>query len=70
MNEIHISQQRLSKLDIRTYTFRRLARVEVIVVFHKSHNFGFHLNAESYVDAAVGGLDMGSYVRYPGDPGI
>jgi hypothetical protein len=53
IDEIHISKQHLSKLDIRTYTFRRFASVEVIAMFHKGRNLGFHLNAESYVDAAV-----------------
>lgn len=64
IDEIHISQQRLSKLDIRTYTIRRFACAEVISVLHKSHNFRFHLSAESYVDDAVHGL-VDCFVRNP-----
>jgi hypothetical protein len=30
IDKIHISQQHLSKLNIRAYTFRRFARIEVI----------------------------------------
>jgi hypothetical protein len=45
MDEIHISQQHLSKLDVRTYAFRRFARVEMIQVFHKTRKFWFHLSA-------------------------
>jgi hypothetical protein len=30
INEIHISQQHLSKFDIKPYTFRRSARLKVI----------------------------------------
>ena len=45
IDEIHISQQHLSKLDIRTYAFRRFARVEMIQMFHKTCKFWFHLSA-------------------------
>jgi hypothetical protein len=68
INEIHISQQHLGKLDIRPYTFRHLARLKVIKMFHTSRNVGLHLSEESYVDATIYCLYMRSHVRYPGDP--
>ena len=45
IDEIRISQQHLSELDIRTYAFRRFARVEMIQMFHKTRKFWFHLSA-------------------------
>ena len=58
IDEIHISQQRLSKLGIRTYTTRCFARAEVKSMFHKSRNFRFHFSAEPCVDDAVHGLQI------------
>ena len=68
--EIHIPQQHLSKLDIRAYTLGRFACVKFISMLHKSCNLGFHLSAESYVDAPFQVLDIKLRKRLPGDPGF
>ena len=69
-NEILISQQHLSKFDIKPFIFRRSASLEVIKMFHTSRNDGLHLSKESYVDSTICCLYMRSDVRHPGDPGI
>jgi hypothetical protein len=68
IDEIQIPQQHLSKLDIRAYTLGRFACVKLISMLHKSRNLGFHLSAESYVDAAFQGLHIKLRKRHPGDP--
>ncbi len=68
IDEIRISQQHLSKLDIKPYTLGRFARLEVIYIFHTSCNVGLYLSEESNVDATVCCLIR--HVRCPGNPGI
>ena len=70
IDEIHILQQHLSKLDIRAYTVGGFARGKLISMLHKSRNLGFHLSAESYVDAAFQVLQINLRKRHPEDPGF
>ena len=58
IDEIHIPQQHLSKLDIRSYTLGGFVCVKLISMLHKSRNLGFHLSPDSYVDVAFQGLHI------------
>jgi hypothetical protein len=61
IDKVHVSQQSLSASSIITYTGMSLARLEVIQVFHKSRNFGFHFSAQLPTDGCGPGIRM--YVK-------
>ena len=58
IDKIHLSQQSLSAFGIITYASVSLARLEVIHVFHKSRNLGFHFSAQLAADACGPGIRM------------